>query len=88
VIEIIAKESGMSAIPKVDTSASFMTMVINSLADKASIENSDVFRETKSALEDGIITKDEKKKLLKELYEAQKANAQLQAHIEALKTIE
>jgi hypothetical protein len=87
IIEVIAKEVGMNAIPKVDTSCPVVTM-IHTLVDVASIENADVFRESKMALTDGKITQDEKQKLLKELHEAQIANAKLKAHIEALETSE
>ena len=50
---------------------------LNVLVDKANIENSDVFRVVKSAIEDGKIDKEDKEKILKEIDEAQKANAEL-----------
>lgn len=50
---------------------------LNVLVDKANIENSDVFRVVKSAIEDGKIDKEDKEKIIKEIDEAQKANAEL-----------
>ncbi len=50
---------------------------INLLVDVANMENSDVFRVVKEAIADGIIDNDEIAKILKEIEEAQKANARL-----------
>jgi len=50
---------------------------INLLVDVANIENSDVFRVVKESIADGIIDEEERAKILKEIEEAQKANARL-----------
>lgn len=50
---------------------------INLLVDMANIENADVFREVKKSIADGVITEDERKRILKEIDEAEKANAEL-----------
>ncbi|MFY4767480.1 phage regulatory CII family protein [Aliarcobacter butzleri] len=54
---------------------------LNVLVDKANIENSDVFRVVKSAIEDGKIDKEDKEKILKEIDEAQVANAELKDRV-------
>jgi hypothetical protein len=53
------------------------TSDINLLVDMASIENNDVFRVVKKAIADGVITPEEKKAILKEIDEAESANAEL-----------
>lgn len=50
---------------------------INILVDAANIENGDVFRVIKCALLDGVITKIERQMILKEIDEADRANAEL-----------
>ena len=50
---------------------------INLLVDVANMENSDVFRVVKESISDGVIDEDEKAAILKEIEEAQKANARL-----------
>jgi len=50
---------------------------LNLLVDKANMENSDVFRAVKDSISDGVITAEEQKIMLKEIDEAQQANAQL-----------
>lgn len=54
---------------------------LNVLVDKANIENSDVFRVVKSAIEDGKIDKEDKEKIIKEIDEAQVANAELKDRV-------
>lgn len=53
------------------------TSDINLLVDKANLENADVFRVVKQAIEDNEITPEEREEILKEIDEAQKANAEL-----------
>ena len=50
---------------------------INLLVDIANMENSDVFRVVKESIADKVITQEEQEAILKEIEEAQKANAQL-----------
>ena len=50
---------------------------INLLVDVANMENSDVFRVVKESMSDGIIDENERAAILKEIEEAQKANARL-----------
>ena len=50
---------------------------INLLVDVANMENSDVFRVVKQSMADGIIDEEERALILKEIEEAQKANAKL-----------
>ncbi|MDD3467767.1 MAG: hypothetical protein PHE67_11525 [Campylobacterales bacterium] len=47
------------------------------LVDTANMENADVFKAVKMAMSDGAITAEEKEMILKEIEEAQRANAQL-----------
>lgn len=54
---------------------------INALVDNAMMENQDVFRVVKVAMEDGEISDDEKREILKEIEEAEKANAELKAKV-------
>ena len=75
IIEVIASEFDLITICKYKARST--TSDINVLVDKANIENSDVFREVKKAIEDGVIDKEEQMSILKEIEEAQKANAEL-----------
>lgn len=74
-LEHIASHFDMALIHKNIATAKIAD--INLLVDKANIENSDVFRVVKKAMEDGKIKDDEREDILKEIDEAQKANAEL-----------
>lgn len=50
---------------------------INIIVDTANIENADVFREVKQDMADGMISNEERTRILKEIDEAQVANAKL-----------
>jgi len=50
---------------------------INLLVDISNMENADVFRVVKKSMSDGVIDEDEKASILKEIEEAQRANARL-----------
>lgn len=78
-LEYLAKKFDMVLIPR----SQEVTKVadINLLVDMASIENNDVFRVVKIAIADDIITKEERENILKEIDEAQKANAKLKDRI-------
>lgn len=75
ILEVIANEFGMVQIPKKKAEAKASD--INLLVDIASMENNDVFNVVKRAIADDVITPEEKKAILKEIDEAQKANAEL-----------
>lgn len=75
ILEEIAREFDLLVIPKHQDEAK--TSDINLLVDLASIENGDVFKVVKMAISDGIITPEEKKAILKEIDEAETANAEL-----------
>jgi hypothetical protein len=83
IIEVIANEFDLIAIGKQKSEAT--TKDLNILADIANIENNDVFKEVKKDLEDGIIDRDEQKRILKEIDEAQIANAKLKDIVEKWK---
>ena len=85
ILEEIAKEFDFVLVPRKQEASNGN---INDLADEANIENNDVFRVIKIALKDGIISKEERKAILKEIDEAQKANAKLKFLIENLKVEE
>ena len=72
IIEEINKEFDLVSVPIVKENSTISN--INILVDIANIENNDVFKIIKKAVEDKIITNDEKNEILKEIYEAQKAN--------------
>lgn len=78
-LEYIAGKFDMVLIPKKQAAANISD--INILVDKANIENGDVFREIKNAISDGIIDEAEQKRILKEIDEAQKANAELKDRV-------
>jgi len=85
-IEHIAKEFGFILVS--EKKAQSTTANINTLVDKANIENSDVFKAVKLAMSDGLITKQEQAIVLKEIEEAQKANAELKDLVLQLSTEE
>lgn len=74
-LEYMAKKFDMVLISKSHEKAS--TSDLNLLVDKANMENSDVFRTVKRAIEDGVIDNEERENILKEINEADVANAKL-----------
>lgn len=83
IIEEINKEFNLITIP--ETSYKSTSRDLNILVDISNIENNDVFKIIKKAVEDEKITVSEKEEILKEIYEADKANAILKdgvLHIE------
>lgn len=83
-LEYIAKKFDLVLIPKKDSEAK--TSDINQLVDKANIENADVFRVVKMIISDNIITDEERDIILKEIDEAEKANAELRDLLLHMKT--
>jgi hypothetical protein len=79
ILERIALEFDMVLIPRTQATSSINE--INTLVDMANIENGDVFREIKLAIADGIVDKEEQKRILKEIDEAQIANAKLKDRV-------
>lgn len=79
ILEEVAKEFDLVVIPKRCEKAKAAD--INLLVDMASIENNDVFRVVKMAMADDVITPEEKEAILKEIDEAQKANAELKDRV-------
>ena len=75
IIEAVAHEFDYMLVHRKISAA--RTSDINLLVDIASIENNDVFKAVKEAISDGEITQEERELILKEINEAQKANAQL-----------
>jgi hypothetical protein len=76
ILEAIAREFDMVLVPKKQVCATVQE--INILVDDASIENSDVFRVVKTSISnDGKIDAKERDQILKEIDEAQIANAKL-----------
>lgn len=75
ILDGILKEFDMVAVKRTHAKAS--TADINLLVDMANIENSDVFRVVKESMSDGVIDENERVSILKEIEEAQKANARL-----------
>lgn len=75
ILEEIAKEFDLIVIKRRCEKSSVADL--NMLVDKANIKNSQVFKTTKISIEDGVIDKDEQEKILKDIDEAQKANAEL-----------
>lgn len=75
ILEAVARMFDMVVIPRKTAETDIKD--INLLVDKANMENSDVFREVKQAIEDGVIDPEERKRILKEIDEAQTANAKL-----------
>lgn len=79
ILEEVAKEFDLVVIPKRCEKAKAAD--INLLVDMASIENNDVFKVVKMAMADDVITPEEKEAILKEIDEAQKANAELKDRV-------
>ncbi len=79
ILEEVAREFDMVLVPRKKKSATIGE--INILVDVANIENSDVFREIKKAIADGVVDKDEQQRILKEIDEAQIANAKLKDRV-------
>lgn len=75
ILEEIAKEFDLIVIKRRCEKSSVADL--NMLVDKANIKNSQVFKTTKISIEDGVIDKDEQERILKDIDEAQKANAEL-----------
>ncbi|DAB40787.1 MAG TPA: hypothetical protein CFH81_00325 [Sulfurovum sp. UBA12169] len=75
ILEAFAKVFDMVAVKRKTAEADIKD--INLLVDRANMENSDVFRVIKNAIEDGAIDGKEREKILKEIDEAQVANAKL-----------
>jgi len=78
-LEYIANKFDMVLIQKQQEETK--TVDINLLVDMANITNNDVFREVKVDIEDGVIDKDERERILKAIDTAQKANAKLKDRI-------
>ena len=74
-LEYMAGEFDMVLVPKEQEKSSIND--INILVDVANIENADVFRVVKKAMSDNELTEEEKEEILKEIEEAEKANARL-----------
>lgn len=74
-LEYIANKFDMVMIDKKHAHSDISDL--NSLVDMANIENNDVFAVVKKAIADGSITEEEAEAALKEIDEAQKANAEL-----------
>lgn len=74
-LEYMANQFDLVLIRKKDAVASASDL--NLLVDKANMENNDVFSVIKRAIADGKLTEDEQIAALKEIDEAQKANAEL-----------
>ncbi len=79
ILDGILKEFDLVAVPKEHTKASASD--INLLVDMANMENADVFRVVKMAISDNELTADEKEEILKEIEEAEKANAMLKDRV-------
>lgn len=75
ILELMANEFDLALIPKHKDKATASD--INLLVDMANIENNDVFKVVKRALADGVMTPQEKEAILKEIDEAESANAEL-----------
>ena len=74
-LEYIASEFDFTLVKKSNSITT--TTDIHTLVDTANIENSDVFRVVKKAMADGEISDEEKVQILKEIDEAEQANAEL-----------
>lgn len=75
ILDVVVNEFDLVAVCKHKNEAKASD--INVLVDMASIENNDVFRVVKMAIADDVITPEEREEILKEIDEAQKANAEL-----------
>ena len=78
-LEHIANKFDFMMLRKKESNATVKD--INALADKANIENNDVFKSIKNAIEDGVITEAEQAVILKEIDEAEKATAEFKESI-------
>lgn len=78
-LEYLAKKFDHVLVPK--KHAEVKAGDINTLVDMASMENSDVFRVVKMAMADKVITDEERDLILKEIDEAEKANAILKDRV-------
>jgi len=79
ILDAVVKQFDLILVNKIEAQASVLDL--NVLVDRASIENNDVFREAKVDLSDGVIDAEEKKRIIKELDEADKANAELRSRV-------
>ena len=79
ILEEVAREFDMVLVPRKKESTN--TSELNTLVDMANMENGDVFRVVKLAIADDVITPDEKRAILKEIDEAQIANAKLKDRV-------
>lgn len=84
IIEVIANEFNLMTINRYQKSNDIKD--INNLVDKSNIENSDVFREIKNSIKDGVISKKEKQNILKEIEEAEKINIEVKNSILNIET--
>ncbi len=75
ILEVVGSEFDLLVIPKHEEVAKISD--VNLLVDMANIENNDVFRVVKLAMADNVITPEEREAILKEIEEAEKANAEL-----------
>lgn len=78
-LEYIANKFDLVLLPKKEVRSTCRD--INILVDFSSIKNSNVFKEVKQDLVDGIITKAEKERILKEIDESQVATAKLRESV-------
>jgi len=85
-LEYIAKKFGFVLV--CEKKAHTTTMDINILVDRSNIENADVFKAVKVAMSDGEVTPQERDIILKEIEEAQSANAELKDLVLHLSTKE
>lgn len=81
-LEYRANKHGYTLIKKNNDVSSILD--ISNLADKACFENNDVFKAIKISAADGAIDKEEIELILKEIEEAESANAILRARITAM----
>jgi len=79
-LEYIANKFDLVLLKK--TEAKPTTLDLNILVDASSIAQSDVFKEVKTDLADGVIDKTEQEEILKRIDEAQKTLANLKKSIE------
>lgn len=80
-LEYIANNFDKILISKQEPTAEVNIKNINLLVDMANIDNSEVFREVKVDIEDKIIDKEEKKRILEAIDKAQKSNAKLKQRV-------
>ncbi len=80
-LEYIANNFDKILISKQEPAAEVKTIDINLLVDMANIDNSEVFKEVKVDIEDKIIDKEEKKRILEAITKAQRSNAELRQRV-------